>query len=348
MTVWPFFPCETKQRQTTTVQRDQPTNNENNNTQQTLSFGNFIIVIIMEERVPAPAPPAGTGRTTLSFQAVGSDTSSNSTIALDDDSRHYEMQTIRSYDGGSTGSSKYTIDDDDDESTSNHRRRGQGDEVMLLPVQMQEKVGTICCGCFDYRRAVIYVNLLFVVIALITILNMKDDNLLIQDLDTIYDDDVTINDTLNIIERFYSQRVIFLYVAIFTSILAILGAVSFNIYFVTLHAVWMTIDLISFVIFARQLYDELSDRGIIEDMLDGSGTTGSTTYETIEEAEEDDDIIINPFEPIFEYPEFFFKGLIVACYLYPHIGFISEVKSGILNADTYPREQYACCCPHHR
>ena len=30
--------------------------------------------------------------------------------------------------------------------------------------------------------------------------------------------------------------------------------------------------------------------------------------------------------------------------LYPHVAFIYEVKKGIMTRDTYPREQFSCCC----
>ena len=33
-----------------------------------------------------------------------------------------------------------------------------------------------------------------------------------------------------------------------------------------------------------------------------------------------------------------------AAFLYPHIGFILEVKKGIMTRDTYPREEFSCCC----
>ena len=35
---------------------------------------------------------------------------------------------------------------------------------------------------------------------------------------------------------------------------------------------------------------------------------------------------------------------ITAGFLYPHIGFIMEVKKGIMTRDTYPREEFSCCC----
>ena len=31
-------------------------------------------------------------------------------------------------------------------------------------------------------------------------------------------------------------------------------------------------------------------------------------------------------------------------YLFPHIGFIVEVCNGTMSRETYPREEYSCCC----
>jgi len=44
-------------------------------------------------------------------------------------------------------------------------------------------------------------------------------------------------------------------------------------------------------------------------------------------------------------------GILVICYglyLYPVIGLISEIKSGIMSQETYPREAYSCCCDPKR
>lgn len=35
---------------------------------------------------------------------------------------------------------------------------------------------------------------------------------------------------------------------------------------------------------------------------------------------------------------------VVCLWIYPHIGFILEVKNGILSAETYEREKFSCCC----
>jgi hypothetical protein len=37
-----------------------------------------------------------------------------------------------------------------------------------------------------------------------------------------------------------------------------------------------------------------------------------------------------------------------AILIYPHIGFILEVKKGIMTKETYAREEFSCCCVSNR
>lgn len=42
-------------------------------------------------------------------------------------------------------------------------------------------------------------------------------------------------------------------------------------------------------------------------------------------------------------------GIVLTClftglWIYPTAGLISEIKSGVMSAETYPREAYSCCC----
>lgn len=39
-----------------------------------------------------------------------------------------------------------------------------------------------------------------------------------------------------------------------------------------------------------------------------------------------------------------FGLIIIVLFAYPHIMFIIEVKKGILTKETYPREEFSCCC----
>lgn len=38
------------------------------------------------------------------------------------------------------------------------------------------------------------------------------------------------------------------------------------------------------------------------------------------------------------------QGAMALCFTYPHVGLIVEIKTGIMSQETYPREEYSCCC----
>ena len=51
---------------------------------------------------------------------------------------------------------------------------------------------------------------------------------------------------------------------------------------------------------------------------------------------------ISPFDcsPI---PGIIISAVITGLWMYPLVGFIMEVRKGIMSRETYPREEYCCC-----
>jgi hypothetical protein len=43
-----------------------------------------------------------------------------------------------------------------------------------------------------------------------------------------------------------------------------------------------------------------------------------------------------------------FQSVITCLWIYPFIFLIKEIKNGIMSYDTYPREEYSCCCVNLR
>ena len=43
-------------------------------------------------------------------------------------------------------------------------------------------------------------------------------------------------------------------------------------------------------------------------------------------------------------PNLITRSIAYILYIYPHVGFVLEVRSGILSPETYAREEYSCCC----
>ena len=38
------------------------------------------------------------------------------------------------------------------------------------------------------------------------------------------------------------------------------------------------------------------------------------------------------------------SGIGTLLYIYPHMGLMNEIKQGIMSPETYPREEFSCCC----
>jgi hypothetical protein len=52
----------------------------------------------------------------------------------------------------------------------------------------------------------------------------------------------------------------------------------------------------------------------------------------------------------YRYPIGVFIGsaIVTALWIYPHVGLIMEIRNGIMSVETYPREEYSCCCVDNR
>jgi hypothetical protein len=185
-----------------------------------------------------------------------------------------------------------------------------------VAMHVEQKEGAICCGCCcDYRRAVIIGNSFFIGFALFTMLVQSAAPALIEETFT---DDEFVGDVSAVLDEYFVVRIMFLGVAILTSIVAIGGAVHYKFWLVGLHAVWLVVDYVAYVSLALAMLEDLEP-----------------LY-----AEQNS-------EPASPLPNFVFVGMLTILFIYAHIGFISEVRAGILTRETYPREEYSCCC-HRR
>jgi hypothetical protein len=186
-----------------------------------------------------------------------------------------------------------------------------------VPMHLQEKMGNKCCGsCCDYRRAVIIMNAIFIGIGVFFIIGSDGADDWIRDT---YEDDEFVDEITLIVKEYYTKRTIFLGVALITAVIAQAGAVHFNVWMVGLHTVWVVALYISFMILAMQLNSELE-----------------APYELADQE------LASPV------PGFLFNGLLTALFMYPHLGFITEVRAGIMTRETYAREEFSCCCTSRR
>lgn len=169
--------------------------------------------------------------------------------------------------------------------------------------------GKMCGCCCDSRRAVIIVN---IIIALLEGLFLI---LAASGAWTSYFDTSTekLEDHM---KPYITAEIVLGVVSILFSILAIVGAVKFNIKMVVPNVLWL---IVGFIIGLVLLFHSCA--GV--DDLDS---------ETLDYTCEIDFISI------------VFALLWLLFWCYPHIMFISEVRKGIMTPETYPREKYSCCC----
>jgi hypothetical protein len=101
------------------------------------------------------------------------------------------------------------------------------------------------------------------------------------------------------------------------AIAALIGARNYNIWLVGSNIIWLLANYIAGIILQMGATDDVND-----------------FY---------DDDINNP-DFGYNIPGFVINGCIMLLFMYPHVGFIMEVRSGIMSAETYPREEASCCC----
>ena len=202
----------------------------------------------------------------------------------------------------------------------------QQDIVMISPHRHQyqhtvmihqEKLGAKCCGCCcDYRRAVIIMNSFFLGFAIFTLMVQSVAPELIEETFT---DDEFVEEVTVVLDDYFYTRIIFAGVAIFSAIVSTVGAVYFNVWLVGFHIITLCVDYIAYVILALAMLEDL------EPLYAEQG--------------------LSPASPL---PNFVFIGMLLLFFIYPQVGFISEVKRGIMSKETYIREDYSCCCSQRR
>jgi hypothetical protein len=178
------------------------------------------------------------------------------------------------------------------------------------PMHSQTKQGSKCCRCCcDYRKAVIILNYVLIIFGIISVIGSSGGSPVIGQQEADLDDD----SLMDIVEDAYRQQAILIGVGVFASIVAVVGAYRYNVYMVGFNVLYIIASFIA--------------------------TTALTNkaFNTLEEDYTGDEDIPSPIG------FFVIQGIITCAYIYPHVGFMSEVKAAILSAETYPREEFCCC-----
>jgi hypothetical protein len=104
-----------------------------------------------------------------------------------------------------------------------------------IPMWQQEKQGAKCCGCCcDYRRAVIIIAIIFICIAVISII-LTVAAVSVPSYSIEIDDDAV----LEIWDEGLKRAAIFSGIGLFFSICALVGAQKFNVMLIAVNIVWL-------------------------------------------------------------------------------------------------------------
>ena len=175
------------------------------------------------------------------------------------------------------------------------------------------KKGTKCFGfCCDFRRAVVYVAVFNILLSLIGVFrsllfvaSAKND----QIVGSIDDDSVLYG-----LQNSNRANGVFAGISLVSSSCALVGGLRYNADLVGVNIAWMVASFLATTIISIHSYHVLSEQ--------------------------------RPYQGIEPIPTsyFLFSGVLATLCLYPQIGFVLEVKSGILSFQNHAREDYSCCC----
>lgn len=115
-------------------------------------------------------------------------------------------------------------------------------------------------------------------------------------------------------------------ISIVMSLVSIVGAVTYNKWMVGLSIIWSVIGYILYIVYSQE------GLNIILDTADES----DTFFNDFDDLE----TIIR----VSAYVGYGVLGVITALWIYPSVFFINEIRSGVMSAETYKREEYSCCC----
>ena len=190
-----------------------------------------------------------------------------------------------------------------------------------VPMHLQPKLGGTCCGfCCDFRRATIIVNSVIIglsTFSLVSLFNRPDAAEIMRGYEDIdVDDDVVLNDLAEIADdSFLASAILGGVLVVFTAV-PLYGAYMFDARMVSFGVVLLVATLVTEILVA---------------------------YFYIEKA----DKVVEPTE-LYEFNQpiviYTLTAIIQALFIYPHVGLILEIRSGIMSFETYSREAYSCCC----
>jgi len=167
----------------------------------------------------------------------------------------------------------------------------------------------MCGCCCDFRRGVIIINTIVAISEALVIV------LCATGAWTVYFDTST-QELEEYMKPYIIGEIAMSIVSIMLTSLAIFGAIRFSIKMVLPNFIWL---LLGFVISLVMIIYSCAKW-------------------------EDKDYGYYDYTCTINFPAILISAGWVAFWCYPHIGFIQEVRKGIMTEETYPREKYSCCC----
>ena len=184
---------------------------------------------------------------------------------------------------------------------------------MGMGMHKQEKQGSKCCGCCcDFRRAVIILAIIFIIFNILSLTASLSAFAIPGSVIGVDDDEV-----LEFMDERMKYGAILSGIGLFSSIVALVGAKQYNVTLVGFHIMWILVELVISIILN---INAIKEANIVF---------------------ADDEDYVEQYPSIVGY---IIEGIVALLFVYPHVGFIHEVRAGIMSKETYPREVYSCCC----
>jgi len=185
-----------------------------------------------------------------------------------------------------------------------------------MTMKDQEKQGAKCCFCCcDYRRAVVAISVCYIVYYILLIILSATGagaSLVVRDVI----DDMTQEDRDNL-EDMGTMAIVTIVVSVlflFFNIWTLCAALRYSTCMLSTNVLLILVQL---------------------------GFNIYSFWATAETADKEYNVEFNTTNFIVS---IVFSIIFYGLYLYPVIGLISEIKSGVMSQATYPREAYSCCC----
>jgi uncharacterized membrane protein HdeD (DUF308 family) len=231
------------------------------------------------------------------------------------------------------------------------------DNFVPPPAMMyQEKQGGRCCGiCCDYRRAVIILGIISIITGILDFLMAKD---------TVYtmDDDELVQELEDLLEEYRIPNLVLGVLFIIFGIIAVIGGVRFSAKVVRAIFVFLELYCFRFRFLLPYYYSYLTPKlysyfyyclsfqtgivvayGIIS-LFVGIALAALGTNDALAILEKHEYSIDEGRYTLGTYFLYCIWTLVAILWVYPSIAFIIEVRKGIMTRETYPREEYSCCC----